>query len=381
MQASNDRLGLVLPGGGALAAYQAGFLEGVCERFPHFSPPILTGVSAGAINAVSLASLPGEFPQRVHRLREAWQSLTVEQVFRVAAWDLGARTLRWGVRLLSGGQTAVQPRSLLDVEPLRRFLTELLHDASRSLGGIASHLGNGSLEAIAVTSTRVRTGQSVTWVQGQNLSAWSRSHRVGTRCKLSIDHVLASSALPFLFPAVQLGNEWYSDGGVNLTAPLSPAIHLGADRLLAISTHYRDPASLEESFVPARYPPPAELAGMLLSSVFIDQLDSDALRLERINELVKDLPEDRRRGLRPLRILLVRPSVDLDQLANQHEPELPRSFRFLTRGLGTRQARRNEFLSLLMFQANYLQELLDLGRADAVARESELGSLLGPGGE
>jgi NTE family protein len=184
---------------------------------------------------------------------------------------------------------------------------------------------------------------------------------------------MASTSLPLVFPSVVLGSEWHGDGGIRLSAPLSPAVHLGAQRILAISTrHQGGVGAAANTPMIDGYPPPAQIAGALINALFLDLIDADALRLERINELLARLPEDRRDGLRPVELLLMRPSRDLGELANDHEPQLPRGFRFLTRGLGTRQTRSNDLLSLVMFQPDYLAQLIELGRADAERRLDEL---------
>jgi NTE family protein len=193
--------------------------------------------------------------------------------------------------------------------------------------------------------------------------------------------VLASSALPLFFPAVQVEDEWFGDGGIRLTAPLSPAVHLGARRILAISTRYgRNRAEADDPAV-LGYPPPAQVAGVLLNAIFLDQFDGDALRLELLNKLVRSLPEGRRAGLREIELHMLRPSSDLGRLANEYEARLPRTFRFLTRGLGTRHTRSNDLLSLLMFQGDYLRALLELGERDGEARAGEIDRFLaGEGG-
>jgi NTE family protein len=224
-----------------------------------------------------------------------------------------------------------------------------------------------------VTTSSYSAGTSVTWVEGQEIGPWQRSHRLGVSCRLNVEHVMASTSLPLLFPSVALGGEWHGDGGIRLSAPLSPAIHLGARRILAISTRHRSGlgAAANAPMIDG-YPPPAQIAGSLINALFLDLIDGDALRLERLNELLARVPEDRRDGLRPVDLMLVRPSRDLGALANEYEPQLPRGFRFLTRGLGTRQTRSNDFLSLVMFQHDYLKQLIELGRADAEARLDEL---------
>jgi NTE family protein len=178
---------------------------------------------------------------------------------------------------------------------------------------------------------------------------------------------MASAALPFLFPAVEVDGAWYGDGGIRLTAPLSPAVHLGARHILAVSTRYA--RTREEADRPAvnGYPPPAQVAGVLYNAIFLDQLDSDALHMQQINEFVARLPEKQRQGLRRIELLVLRPSQDLGRLANAYEPELPRAFRFLTRGMGTQETRSNDMLSLMMFQTDYVKRLIDLGEDDAMA--------------
>lgn len=365
------RLGVVLGGGGALAAYQVGVLSHLAERCPHVAVPILSGVSAGAINAAALAAIEAPaLADRVARLRAAWEALTPAQVFRVNGLHLIARGLAWLLRLGTGGlRPGPRPRSLLDTAPLRRFLTARFATADGSLPGIARNIAAGTLDSVALTGSSFVTGRSVTWVAGCTFGGWERADRSGHCVDLRIEHVMASAALPLLFPAEAVGGEFFGDGGLMLTAPLSPAIHMGADRILAISTrHPREAASANGD----GYPPPAQIAGALLNALFLDQLDADALRLQRINELLAALPPERHQGLRPLRLLVMRPSVDLGHRALAHELELPWALRFLTRGLGTRETRHQQLLSLLMFQPGYVRELIDLGRADAAARSDEL---------
>jgi len=193
-----------------------------------------------------------------------------------------------------------------------------------------------------------------------------------------IDHVMASAALPFPFPAVNVDGAWYGDGGIRLTAPLSPAVHLGANRIIAVSTRYA--RSREEADRPAvtDYPPPAQVAGVLYNAIFLDQLDGDALQLQQVNQLIAQLPDAERGSLRHIDLLMLRPSLDLGRLANAYEPELPRGFRFLTRGLGTRETRSNDMLSLVMFQSDYVKRLIEVGEADAAAKLSEIQRFLSP---
>jgi NTE family protein len=372
-----DGLGLVMGGGGARAAYQVGFLRSLARRFPDLRVPYITGVSAGAINAALLASHHGTFLQATDELTQLWSRLTVGDVFRVDGRSLAASGLRWIRQLVSGGfGGSPRVRGMVDTSPLRTYLTEVLHAVGGELTGIGANLEAGRLKAVAISTSSYSTGQSVTWVQGQDIREWERPHRRARKTTLTVEHVMASAALPLIFPAVRLDNAWYGDGGVRLTAPLSPALHLGATRIIAISTRYeRSIAEADEPTIYG-YPPPAQVAGVLMNSIFLDLLDHDALRLDRFNRLLEQLPVERRMGLRPVKLLVLRPSMDLGKLAHIHEESLPRAFRFLTRGLGTKHTRSPDLLSLVLFQPEYLSSLVEIGEADGVARSDEVAAFL-----
>src|SRR5262245_51435134 len=232
---------------------------------------------------------------------------------------------------------------------------------------------------MALTASSYTTGQSVTWVHARpdcGIHLWERPQRKSVTCEFRVDHVMASAALPFFFPAVEVDGAWYGDGGIRLTAPLSPAVHLGARRIIAVSTRYARSREEADRPVVSGYPPPAQVAGVLYNAIFLDQLDADALQLQQVNALAERLPADQRDGLRHIDLLMLRPSMDLGRLANEYEPELPRAFRFLTRGLGTRETRSNDMLSLVMFQTDYVKRLIELGEADAQAWLPEIRSFL-----
>ena len=370
----------MLGGGGARAAYQAGFLRVLALEFPHVLPGILVGVSAGGINASYLAARQEPFAERVQNLATLWTNLKIDDVFRVDIRDLTSRTLRWSGRLLSGGKSPLPPaRSLVDTEPLRALLERELKADGGVIRGVEQSLRDGWLRAFALTGANYTTGQSITWVQAPGdcgFEIWERPQRKSVLCTFRVDHVMASAALPFFFPAVEVDGAWYGDGGIRLTAPLSPAVHLGAQRIIAISTRYG--RSREEADRPAvsGYPPPAQVAGVLFNAIFLDQLDGDALHMQQINELIARLPGGRYNGLRHIDLLVLRPSEDLGRLANEYEADLPRAFRFLTRGLGTRETRSNDMLSLVMFQPDYVRRLLEMGEADAMARLPEIRAFL-----
>jgi NTE family protein len=289
--------------------------------------------------------------------------------------------VRWGGRLLSGGAYPLPPaRSMVDTAPLRELLQRVLETSDGGIEGISRSLRAGWLRAIALTASSYTTGQSMTWLHTRDdscIQTWERPQRKSMACDFRVDHVLASAALPFFFPAVEVDGAWYGDGGIRLTAPLSPAVHLGARRIVAVSTRYS--GSREEADRPAitGYPPPAQVAGVLYNAIFLDQLDADAFQLEQINRLIAHLPDEQREGLRRIELLMLRPSIDLGRLANEYEPELPRAFRFLERGLGTRETRSNDMLSVVMFQSDYVKRLIELGEADAYAKIAEIRQFLG----
>jgi NTE family protein len=372
-----SRLALVMSGGGARAAYQVGLLSWLAKRYPDLQVPILTGVSAGAINTAFLASQPDDFRARVERLAAIWKDITTDEVFRVDTFSLARNALQFGLKLVSGGSVAApRPRAAVDTSPLRELLERVLEARDEALPGIEANLRRGTLRAVAITAASYTTGQSISWTQGQGIPRWERAHRISIDTKLGVRHVMASAALPMFFPAVKIDGQWLGDGGLRLTAPLSPAVHLGADRILAISTRYA--RSREEASQPAvvGYPPPAQMLGVLFNAVFLDVFDADALTLQRMNSLIETLPAEARGEYRRIKLVVLRPSRDLGKLANEYESRLPGAFRFMTRGLGTRETRSNDLLSLLMFQPDYLTRLIELGEADAESRKDEIEGLL-----
>ena len=370
----------MLTGGGARAAYQVGFLRCLARHFPEAEFPILTGVSAGAINAAFLGASSTSLSETAERLTALWSGLSPDKVFRVDSWSLLRNAIRWGLRLGSGGLAAApKVQGLLDTSPLRSLLSNALAADQGTVTGIADNLERGRLEAFATSTVGFSTGQTVTWVQGCQMEDWERPGRIGLRTRISVEHIMASSAMPLIFPAVKIGDSWYGDGGVRNHTPLSPAIHLGADKILAVSTrHQRSKAEIESTHM-SGYPPPAQMAGVLLNAIFLDAVEQDALQLERINRLISRIPQDNRSDLRPVKLMVVRPSVDLGRLAADFEPRLPGAFRFLTRGLGTHEVRSPDFLSLLMFQSDYLTALIEIGEKDAEANISELEAWMAPG--
>lgn len=369
---TNNDLALVMSGGGARAAFQVGFLRYVAELYPDLRVQIITGVSAGAINAAHIANHTGHFAEKIESLARLWSNLRTDQVFEVSAVPTFVNVVRWGARLVLGSASRhMRTRSLLDPSPLASFLARALNSDDGDLPGVERNLANGHLKALAVLASCYSTGESVTWVQGDQANEWARGSRIGYRTDISISHILASASLPFFFPAVRIDNAWYGDGSMRMIAPLSPAVRLGARRVLAISTRCQNTPGSDPKVV-HRYPPPVQIAGALFDSIFLDGFDHDVLRVNRFNELIEAIPESQRPDMSVVKVAMGRPSVDLGKLSNEYEPQMPPAFRFMERGLGTRQTGSNDMLSMLMFQPDYLGRLIDIGYQDAHQFEEDI---------
>lgn len=356
-----DPLGLVLTGGGARAAYQVGALAAIAEAVPDLGFPIVTGVSAGAINAAFLAAHPGPFAAAMAALRAEWSRLTAERVYRLRP----ARWVRAVLRCVGAParrRSARAPlvRGVFDPQPLRALLAQRLDFA-----GIDRNIAAGGLRAVALSATSYATGETVTFVHGApGVPLWRRALRHAVRARLTVDHVLASAALPLLFPAVAVDGEFYGDGSVRQTAPLAPAIHLGAQALVVVTT--RGPAGARGEG-PAAYPSVAEIGQLVLHAIFLDALEADIERLERLNRLLASLPAGVTPpdGLRRVGLLWLRPSRDLGALAAGRHARLPPIVRWLVRRAGGHRASAVEFLSYVLFDPAYTAALMDLGYDDA----------------
>lgn len=357
---------LVLAGGGARAAYEVGVLAAIAERAPGLEFPIVTGVSAGAINAVYLAAHPGALPAAVGALRAQWSRLVAERVYRIRAGQV-ARGVLLGIAhaALGHGGEATALHGLVDMSPLRDFL-----GANIDFGELDAKIAARRLRALAVSATSYATGQTVTFVHGpSDAPTWRRALRYAVRGRVTVDHVMASAALPILFPAVRIGDGFYGDGSVRQTAPLAPAIHLGARAILVVTQRNDPPQLPPPALTRPEYPALAEVVGLLLHAIFLDALEADAERLERINRLVAALPAAQRPdGLRPVRLLMLRPSRDLGALAADCPVKLPPLMRWLVRGMGGQRATAVDFLSYLLFDPAYTSALIELGYADVRAQ-------------
>ena len=374
-------LALALTGGGARAAYQAGVLRGLARRFPTFRPDILTGVSAGGLNGAFLAAASEEtFQGAVDRLVDVWRELEAGHVYRLDRPTVAHALARFVRR-----PSEIAPPAeggFLDTTPLQDFIVGHLGALGEPMEAVDAAVRDGRLGAFAVTTTSYTTGQSVTWVQGEGIEPWDRPMRRAVRTQLQPEHVLASAALPFFFPAVAidhatLGHGWYGDGGIRLTAPLSPALHLGADKILVVNTRYGQSRREADAAKVEAYPPPTRILGILMNAVFLDVLDRDAQTLYRINELLEATPRAEWNGFRPVDLLVLRPSVDLATLATGFEPHLPPSMRLVMGGLSSGDGQSPDWLSMLLFDRGYVERLLDIGEADAEAQVDEIAAFLG----
>lgn len=367
-------LALSMSGGGARAAYQVGLLRCIARHRPNLEIPYITGISAGAINATKLAAHKGSFSEAVEELTQSWCSISPDQVFRHDSFNLLKNAILWGLRLFSGKQSKrFQVKGLVDSSPLWTYLQHHLDaDEDGLLPGIEKNLEQGWLKALALSTTNYMTGQTITWTQGCDLDGWEGINQRSQKTYIGIKHIMASAALPIFFPAVKLNGGWFGDGGIRLYAPLSPAVHLGADKILAISTRYNRTVEEEHQPLVQGYPPPAQIIGVLMNSVFLDLLDQDADRLQRTNDMLKQIPEENRNGKRIIDLFVLRPSQDLGKLAAKYEEKLPSVFRYLLRGQGVHEISSPDWLSMILFQREYVSRLIELGEQDAHNRLDEL---------
>lgn len=381
---TGKNLGLVLTGGGARGAYQAGVLRGLAEiAGPGPSPfKVLTGTSAGAINAAYLAQASEDFTEATRGLVSLWSDLNTDRVFKTSAYALVLQGLRV-MRNLFGGGILHQPgrNHLLNTEPL----TDLIR-GSIDFARVRANLDNGVLKAVGITTTHYHSGASITHYDARGpVREWDRGNHLSLNSDLRPEHVLASAAIPIFFAPVALNDSFHGDGSMRLTSPFRPAIHLGSDRILAISVRHLDPADSvrERAMRRSAFITLADIAGTLLNAVFLDAIDMDKERMERINRTLGLLTDEQRShmpdALRICPVKLIRPSRDLGKMAAQHLPDLPPTMRYLFRGLGARKNKSADILSYLAFEGAFCKQLVDLGREDVMAQRRELEEFLGLG--
>lgn len=387
----NPTTGLILSGGGARAAYQVGVLAAIARMRRQAGAaqgnpfPVISGTSAGAINAAFLACNADDFDRAMAELEQVWAEFQVEQVYRSDVLGMIRSGARW-MTLLSMGwlitQKRLRPKSLLNNDPLSHLLQERIQ-----LTRLPGLLEDGHLQALAITASSYSTGEHVTFYDSRRTVApWVRNQRLAQHGPLSHDHLLASAAIPFIFPAMRLdgpqGSAYFGDGSMRQTAPISPAIHLGADKILVIGAgrmmEPRQVATQEPS-----YPSLAHIAGHALSSIFLDSLAVDVERMQRINQTLQLIPPEKRQNthLRPVDLLLIAPSERLDVIAARHADALPHTVKSLLRTLGASpsafQGQGHALVSYLLFEAAYTRELMALGEADALRQKDDIHRFFG----
>jgi len=369
----STKTALILPGGGARGAYQAGVLKAVAELTPTgFNPfPVICGVSAGAINAVVLASHAHEFHVGVDRLVKFWSSMSCGRIYRTDAWSVFSTAAQWALSIPLGGKVIPHPKSLLDNRPLRRFL-----QGSLNLQGIGEAIAGGHLQGVAITASGYTSASATSFYQAANeVLPWERERRRGQAVTLQVSHLLASAALPLIFPAEQIGAEYFGDGGMRMLTPLSPAIHLGAKRIVVIATRDEKPDPPPTHSVP--YPSLGEIGGYLLDTIFMDTLNADLDRLRRINRTLALIPPGHAADTALQRIdsLVVRPSRDVRDITQEHMNDIPRAVRLLLHSLGG-WGKDWRLASYLLFEPAYCQELIALGYRDGIAMRDEMSEFL-----
>lgn len=386
--------GLVLTGGGARAAFQAGVLKGITEilssRSSSTGPSkegiqegsalrpfqVIAGISAGAINASFLASRAANFSEATHQLADLWDDLRIDQVLDTRIGALSRIGIRWARDLALGGILGShQANHLLEAAPLRDFIA-----ARINFKEIQNNIDSKILRGLALSVTNYRTGTAISFFDGDpSIQTWLRSSRIGLRANLVLEHVLASASIPLLFAPIQIGHSFYGDGGIRMTSPLSPAIHLGADRILAIGIRYSrsDEYVLEiNRTLQMHQVSVAEITGVMLNAAFLDTLESDIERMERINQTLALMPDELRRNhpqkLRSIPVLTIRPSQDLGTLASEQFHLFPRMLRYMLKGIGASDQQGWDLLSYLSFDKAYTGCLLELGYRDALAMKDKI---------
>jgi NTE family protein len=375
--ANLPKTALVLTGGGARAAYQVGVLVAVAKLSTNRRKnpfPILCGTSAGAINAAGIACLADNFGKAVAVLASFWRNMHAGDIYRADPLGIGLSGAHWMTMLTLGWLIRSRPRSLLDNAPLRELLTRHL-----DFRGVERAIASGALHALSISASGYESGDNINFFQGDAAAQpWHRVQRIGIRAKIGVDHLLASSAIPFIFPATKIHREFFGDGSMRQLAPISPAIHLGAERVLIIGAGRKNEHQERRQVV--NHPSLAQIAGHALSSIFLDSLAVDIERMQRINRTLSSIPPGVRQNadipLRPIKALIISPSERLERIAAEHAGSLPWAMRMLLGGIGGMNRRNGTLTSYLLFEKPYTRALIDLGYADTMARSDEVGEFL-----
>lgn len=370
---STKKAALLLSGGGARAAYQVGVLKAIAEIVPADSAnpfPIICGTSAGSINTVAMASYAANFHLGVERTVDVWSNFQLHHVFYADGKNLIKRILGWMWSQIGLGKHHQGPSSLLDNSPLRALLNKYI-----SFERIEKAIESGDLHAYCLTACSYTSGESTTFFDGHSsIKAWRRTHREGTREQMSIDHLMASSAIPVLFPSVKLGAEYFGDGSMRQISPISPALHLGAEKVLVIGLRKESELGLRE---PPKYRPSlAQISGYVMDTLFLNSLYSDLERMERINRTLKEKNQSAGDKLKIVEHLIISPSEDIANIAIKHFKQLPRGFQIALGFLGMKKGNSRRFISYLMFIEGFCNELIELGYRDAMAQHDKLEEFL-----
>ncbi len=373
------KVGLVLTGGGARAAYQVGVLRAIAELLPDKTRnpfPIVCGTSAGAINATSIAVSANNFAEGVAQLEAVWSNFHVDQIYRSDFMGVVHNTLRCLLSLVSSEYGQHNAISLLDNSPLEALLKNRFPFRNIQYG-----IRSGALHALGLTVWGYTSGQSVTFYQAaREVMPWRRAQRLGIPVDIGAEHLMASSSIPFIFPAVRLNREYFGDGSMRQLAPISPALHLGADKVLIIGV--RKPVTDEPKRVSTTgYPPFAQIAGHALNSIFVDSLDVDLERLLRINETIKLIPheliKEKNISLRPVEAMMIAPSEGINEIAQKYAYTLPWIMRYLYRAIGAMGPNGSTLLSYVLFEAPFCRDLIELGYNDTLQQKDELLKFIG----
>ena len=368
-----------MTGGGARAAYQVGVLRAISELMPpdvHVPFSIICGTSAGAINAAVMAVDASNFRRGVRRLMTVWKNFHVHHVYKADPWGAFSNSARWVLALLTAGASLRRPVSLLDNSPLAALLERHLDFAA-----IQRAIDCGDLIAFSITCSGYSSGQSVTFYQGRpELQPWQRARRIGVPMPITLDHLLASSALPFIFPPKHINREYFGDGSMRQIAPVSPALHLGADRVFVIGVGRQLQQRMDRVLVET-HPSLAQIAGHALNSIFLDSLEVDLERLQRINRTLEMIPrellEKSNYPLHRVDFRVITPSEELEKIAVAYRGELPRTIRLLLYMVGAMRSSGANLLSYLLFERSYCRALIQLGYKDTMDRKDDLAAFLG----